>query len=103
MVTQSLLSDSKLTTVRYAQNIAPLKITPHPLTSPTHSHYYTVFIKSSDKIQHIESFNFLYFRLVLFEDVLNYVTKYLLTCFTIYRNRHGIASVSSQFQNCKCT
>ena len=40
---------------------------------------------------------------VSFEEVLNYVTKYFLTCFTLNRNRHMIASVSSQCQNCEFT
>ena len=40
---------------------------------------------------------------VSFEDVLNHVTKYFLTCFTLNRNRHLIACVSSQCQNCECT
>ena len=40
---------------------------------------------------------------VSFEGVLNYVTRYFLTCFTLNRNRHMIASVSIQCQNCECT
>ena len=42
---------------------------------------------------------------VSFEDVLNQVKPYFLTCLTFNRNRHMIASVhlSSQCRNCKCT
>ena len=40
---------------------------------------------------------------VSFEDVLNHVIKYILTCSTLNRNRHMIASVSSQCLNCECT
>ena len=40
---------------------------------------------------------------VRFEDILNHVTNYFLTCFTLKLNQYMIASVSSQLQNCECT
>ena len=113
-------------TVHYAQIIAHLKILPYP----THSDYCSLVIKFNilslskfyffsvsfvckvkDHLQMTDSDKItpcITFLLhcasdvnVIFEDVLNHVTKYILTCFTLNRNRHVIASVSSQI--CECT
>ena len=128
MVTHSLLNDSKCIDNTLCLNYCPFK----DVNIPTYSNYYSLAIKfnilSLSKFYlfsfgfvcrgkgHLQMTDFDYispcitFLLyctsevnVSFEDVLNHVTKYFLTCFTLNRNRHMIASVSSQCQNCDCT
>ena len=113
--------------IHYAQTIAHLEM----LTYPTHSDYYSLAIKlhilslsklylfyfcfvcrgkdhfqmtDSDKITPCIAIllQFASDVKVSFEDVLNHVTKYFLTCFTYNPNRRIIASVSSQCQICEC-
>ena len=115
-------------TVRYAKILAHLKIPPYP----AHSDYYSLVIKfnisslskfylfyfgfvcrgkghlqmtDSDKVTRCITF-LLHCASdvnVSFEDVLNHMTKYFLTCFTLNRYRQMIASVSCQCQNCEST
>ena len=111
-------------TVRDALIIAYLKIPPYP----TNSDYYSLAINSTSWVFQ----SFIYFRLVLFagvnvinksqmlikllrasrffcfvnvsfEDIFNHLTKYFLKCVAWNRNRHMLASVSSQCKNCQCT